>query len=143
MNLFTDIRALVLQAIEALQAEGILPEGLNTAPVTVEPPRDPLHGDMATNAAMVLAKPAKARPRDIAEALAAKIGADDRIVAAEVAGPGFLNLRLAPPVWQALPGAVLTQGTDFGRSDMGQGARINVEYVSANPTGPLHVGHTR
>ncbi|EEX14931.1 arginyl-tRNA synthetase [Citreicella sp. SE45] len=143
MNLFTDIRALVLQAIEALQAEGILPEGLNTAPVTVEPPRDPLHGDMATNAAMVLAKPAKARPRDIAEALAAKIGADDRIVAAEVAGPGFLNLRLAPSVWQALPGAVLTQGTDFGRSDMGQGARINVEYVSANPTGPLHVGHTR
>ena len=109
MNLFTDIRALVLQAIEALQAEGILPEGLNTAPVTVEPPRDPLHGDMATNAAMVLAKPAKARPRDIAEALAAKIGADDRIVAAEVAGPGFLNLRLAPSVWQALPGAVLTQ----------------------------------
>ena len=143
MNLFTDIRALVLQAIEALQAEGILPEGLNTAPVTVEPPRDPLHGDMATNAAMVLAKPAKARPRDIAEALAAKIGADDRIAAAEVAGPGFLNLRLAPSVWQALPGAVLTQGTDFGRSDMGQGARINVEYVSANPTGPLHVGHTR
>ena len=143
MNLFTDIRALVLQAIEALQAEGILPEGLNTAPVTVEPPRDPLHGDMATNAAMVLAKPANARPRDIAEALAAKIGADDRIVAAEVAGPGFLNLRLAPSVWQALPGAVLAQGTDFGRSDMGQGARINVEYVSANPTGPLHVGHTR
>ncbi|MCA0850781.1 arginine--tRNA ligase [Salipiger thiooxidans] len=143
MNLFTDIRALVLQAIEALQAEGILPEGLNTAPVTVEPPRDPLHGDMATNAAMVLAKPAKARPRDIAEALAAKIGADDRIVAAEVAGPGFLNLRLAPSVWQALPGAVLAKGTDFGRSDMGQGARINVEYVSANPTGPLHVGHTR
>jgi arginyl-tRNA synthetase len=143
MNLFTDIRALVLQAIEALQAEGILPEGLNTAPVTVEPPRDPLHGDMATNAAMVLAKPARARPRDIAEALAAKIGADDRIVAAEVAGPGFLNLRLAPSVWQALPGAVLAQGTDFGRSDMGQGARINVEYVSANPTGPLHVGHTR
>jgi len=143
MNLFTDIRALVLQAIEALQAEGILPEGLNTAPVTVEPPRDPLHGDMATNAAMVLAKPARARPRDIAEALAAKIGADDRIVAAEVAGPGFLTLRLAPSVWQALPGAVLAQGTDFGRSDMGQGARINVEYVSANPTGPLHVGHTR
>jgi arginyl-tRNA synthetase len=143
MNLFTDIRALVLQAIEALQAEGILPEGLNTAPVTVEPPRDPLHGDMATNAARVLAKPARVRPRDIAEALAAKIGADDRIVAAEVAGPGFLNLRLAPSVWQALPGAVLAQGTDFGRSDMGQGARINVEYVSANPTGPLHVGHTR
>ncbi|MAB06502.1 MAG: arginine--tRNA ligase [Rhodobacteraceae bacterium] len=143
MNLFTDIRALVLQAIEALQAEGALPADLNTAPVTVEPPRDPLHGDMATNAAMVLAKPAKQKPRDIAEALAAKIGADDRIVSAEVAGPGFLNLRLAPSVWQALPETVLGQGTDFGRSDLGQGEKVNVEYVSANPTGPLHVGHTR
>ena len=143
MNLFTDIRALVLQAIEALQAEGALPEGLATAAVTVEPPRDPLHGDMATNAAMVLAKPAKAKPRDIAEALAAKIAADDRVDHAEVAGPGFLNLRLAPSVWQALPRDVLAVGTDFGRSQMGQGAKVNVEYVSANPTGPLHVGHTR
>ncbi|MBN9674990.1 arginine--tRNA ligase [Salipiger bermudensis] len=143
MNLFTDIRALVLQAIEALQAEGALPEGLATAAVTVEPPRDPLHGDMATNAAMVLAKPAKAKPRDIAEALAAKIAADDRVDHAEVAGPGFLNLRLAPSVWQALPQGVLAAGTDFGRSQMGQGAKVNVEYVSANPTGPLHVGHTR
>ncbi|MBN9886609.1 arginine--tRNA ligase [Salipiger abyssi] len=143
MNLFTDIRALVLQAIEALQAEGALPVDLNTAPVTVEPPRDPLHGDMATNAAMVLAKPAKQKPRDIAEALAAKIGADERIVSAEVAGPGFLNLRLAPSLWQQLPQAILTDGTAFGRSHMGQGEKINVEYVSANPTGPLHVGHTR
>ncbi|APZ54474.1 arginine--tRNA ligase [Salipiger abyssi] len=143
MNLFTDIRALVLQAIEALQAEGALPVDLNTAPVTVEPPRDPLHGDMATNAAMVLAKPAKQKPRDIAEALAAKIGADARIVSAEVAGPGFLNLRLAPSLWQQLPQAILTDGTAFGRSHMGQGEKINVEYVSANPTGPLHVGHTR
>ncbi|MBY6005776.1 arginine--tRNA ligase [Salipiger bermudensis] len=143
MNLFTDIRALVLQAIEALQAEGALPEGLATAAVTVEPPRDPLHGDMATNAAMVLAKPAKAKPRDIAEALAAKIAADPRVDSAEVAGPGFLNLRLAPSVWQQLPQGVLAAGTDFGRSQMGQGAKVNVEYVSANPTGPLHVGHTR
>ncbi|MCA0964387.1 arginine--tRNA ligase [Salipiger bermudensis] len=143
MNLFTDIRALVLQAIEALQAEGALPEGLATAAVTVEPPRDPLHGDMATNAAMVLAKPAKAKPRDIAEALAAKIAADDRVDSAEVAGPGFLNLRLAPSIWQTVPQTVLASGTDFGRSEMGQGAKVNVEYVSANPTGPLHVGHTR
>ncbi len=143
MNLFTDIRALVLTAIEALQAEGTLPEGLNTAPVTVEPPRDPLHGDMATNAAMVLAKPARLKPRDIAEALAARIAADPRVTSAEVAGPGFLNLRLAPSLWQSLPREVLNRGTDFGRSDMGQGAKVNVEYVSANPTGPLHVGHTR
>ncbi|GGG76733.1 arginine--tRNA ligase [Salipiger pallidus] len=143
MNLFTDIRALVLDAIEALQSEGTLPGDLNTAPVTVEPPRDPLHGDMATNAAMVLAKPAKMKPRDIADALAAKIGADDRITSAEVAGPGFLNLRLAPSLWQGLPATILQQGTDFGRSPMGQGAKVNVEYVSANPTGPMHVGHTR
>ncbi|MDO6585774.1 arginine--tRNA ligase [Salipiger sp. 1_MG-2023] len=143
MNLFTDIRALVISAIEALQATGMLPGDLNTAPVTVEPPRDALHGDMATNAAMVLAKPAKLKPRDIAEALAEQIAADPRITAAEVAGPGFLNLRLAPGVWQQLPGAILSQGTGFGRSDMGQGARVNVEFVSANPTGPMHVGHTR
>ncbi|MCR8547108.1 arginine--tRNA ligase [Salipiger sp. P9] len=143
MNLFTDIRALVLQAIEALQAEGALPDGLNTAPVTVEPPRDPLHGDMATNAAMVLAKPARQKPRDIAEALAARIAADPRVTSAEVAGPGFLNLRLAPALWQKLPLTVLAEGTDFGRSPMGQGQKVNVEYVSANPTGPLHVGHTR
>ncbi|SDG36364.1 arginine--tRNA ligase [Alloyangia pacifica] len=143
MNLFTDIRALVIQAIEALQAEGALPEGLATAAVTVEPPRDASHGDMATNAAMVLAKPAKQKPRDIAEALAAKLGADSRIALAEVAGPGFLNLRLDPSVWQALPAAVLKSGTDYGRSGMGQGLKVNVEYVSANPTGPMHVGHTR
>ena len=143
MNLFSDIRALVIEGIAALQAEGALPEGLNTDPVTTEPPRDPLHGDMATNAAMVLAKPAKSKPRDIAEALAAKLRADDRIASAEVAGPGFLNLRLAPVVWQGLPGAILRDGTAYGRSDMGQGKKVNVEYVSANPTGPMHVGHAR
>ncbi|KHQ53893.1 arginine--tRNA ligase [Mameliella alba] len=143
MNLFSDIRSLVLDAIAACQAEGALPEGLNTDPVTTEPPRDPLHGDMATNAAMVLAKPAKAKPRDIAEALAAKLRIDDRIASAEVAGPGFLNLRLAPSVWQALPGRILKEGTGYGRSDFGQGKKVNVEYVSANPTGPMHVGHAR
>ncbi|KUF11893.1 arginine--tRNA ligase [Pseudoponticoccus marisrubri] len=143
MNLFSDIRALVIASIEALQAEGALPEGLTLDPVTTEPPRDPAHGDMATNAAMVLAKPARAKPRDIAEALAAKLRADDRIASAEVAGPGFLNLRLAPAVWQALATAILRQGDSYGRSEMGKGTRVNVEYVSANPTGPMHVGHAR
>ncbi|MEQ5868766.1 arginine--tRNA ligase [Sagittula sp. NFXS13] len=143
MNLFADIRAVVLDAIADLTRDGVLPEGLNTAAVTTEPPRDPLHGDMATNAAMVLAKPAKLKPRDIAEALAAKLVADDRIATAEVAGPGFLNLRLEQAVWQGVPGMVLTAGTAFGRSDMGQGEKVNVEYVSANPTGPMHVGHAR
>ncbi|MBN2905452.1 MAG: arginine--tRNA ligase [Rhodobacteraceae bacterium] len=143
MNLFTDLRALVIDSLEAMAAEGLLPRGLDHANVAVEPPRDAAHGDMATNAAMVLAKPAGLKPRDIAEALAARLTADPRIALAEVAGPGFLNLRLAPGVWQGLIGAVLSQGTAFGRSDMGQGQKVNVEYVSANPTGPLHVGHTR
>lgn len=143
MNLFSDIRALVIDSLTAMTAEGTLPEGLDFANVAVEPPRDSAHGDMATNAAMVLAKPAKMKPRDIADALAAKLAEDERITSAEVAGPGFLNLRLAPVVWQGVLGAVLEAGLDYGRANLGQGKRVNVEYVSANPTGPLHVGHTR
>ncbi len=143
MNLFSEIRGLVLDALAQMQSEGALPEGLSFDNVAVEPPRDAAHGDMATNAAMVLAKPAKMKPRDIADALAVKLAADDRITSAEVAGPGFLNLRLAATVWQGVLARVLEMGTDYGRSTMGQGQKVNVEYVSANPTGPLHVGHTR
>ena len=143
MNLFADIRAAVITSLTAMTQDWTLPEWLDFANVAVEPPRDAGHGDMATNAAMVLAKPAKKKPRDIAEALAAKLAQDPRIDSAEVAGPGFLNLRLAPLVWQQVVAGVLTQGTVFGRSDMGQGRKVNVEYVSANQTGPLHVGHTR
>ncbi len=143
MNLFTDIRALVIDSLTALQSEGALPDGLDFANVTVEPPRDVAHGDMATNAAMVLAKPAKMKPRDIAEALAAKLLQDARVKVAEVAGPGFLNMRLDAGLWRGVIGAALAQGSDFGRSNMGQGRKVNVEFVSANPTGPLHVGHTR
>ncbi|GAB4274459.1 MAG: arginine--tRNA ligase [Pararhodobacter sp.] len=143
MNLFTDIRALVLDCLAAMSAEGALPEGLSTDAVTVEPPRDAAHGDLATNAAMVLAKPAGMKPRDIAEALAAKLAADPRIAAAEVAGPGFLNLRLVPGVWHQVIGAALRAGKDFGRATIGAGQKVNVEFVSANPTGPMHVGHTR
>ncbi|MBE1284614.1 MAG: arginine--tRNA ligase [Rhodobacteraceae bacterium] len=143
MNLFADFRILVIASLEAMVAEGTLPEGLDFANVAVEPPRDAAHGDMATNAAMVLAKPAKQKPRDIAEKLAEKLASDDRITSADVAGPGFLNLRLAPGIWQGVITSVLAAGTDFGRSTVGQGKKVNVEYVSANPTGPLHVGHTR
>ena len=143
MNLFADIRSHVLGTLEAMTRDGQLPEGLAFDNVTVEPPRDAAHGDMATNAAMVLAKPAGLKPRDIAESLAERLTSDPRITSAEVAGPGFLNLRLAPGEWQRVVGAVLNEGTAFGRSDMGKGKRVNVEYVSANPTGPLHVGHTR
>lgn len=143
MNLFADIRARVIDALGAMVAAGDLPTGLDMSAVAVEPPRDPAHGDMATNAAMVLARPAGLAPRAIAEALAARLGADPRISLAEVAGPGFLNLRLAPAVWQGVIRAALAAGRDFGRSDLGAGQRVNVEFVSANPTGPMHVGHTR
>jgi len=143
MNIFAEMRGLILATLDTMVAAGDLPEGLNFDAITAEPPRDPSHGDMATNAAMVLAKPAKMKPRDIADALAGKLSDDARVVSVDVAGPGFLNLRLAPSVWQGVAGAILTQGTDFGRGSLGHGAKVNVEYVSANPTGPLHVGHTR
>ncbi len=142
MNLFADIRELVIGALDAMVAEGALPEGLSFDNVAVEPPRDAAHGDMATNAAMVLAKPAGQKPRDIAEALAAKLTADTRITRAEVAGPGFLNLTLDGAAWTGLVSTILTDPA-YGRSGLGKGQKVNVEYVSANPTGPLHVGHTR
>ena len=143
MNLFADIRSLVIDALTALTDQGRLPAGLDLAAVAVEPPRDPAHGDMATNAAMVLAKPAGMKPRDIAEALAAELAADPRVTSAEVAGPGFLNLRLAPGQWREVVAAALAEGGDYGRVPAGQGERINIEFVSANPTGPMHVGHMR
>ncbi|MGB1694918.1 MAG: arginine--tRNA ligase [Paracoccaceae bacterium] len=143
MNLFSDIHMRVIKALDVLVRAGDLPEGLDFANVTVEPPRDPLHGDMATNAAMVLAKPSGQKPRDIALKLAEQLMSDGRITAAGVAGPGFLNLRLANNVWQGLIGQVLNMGQQYGTSSMGIGKKVNVEFVSANPTGPLHVGHTR
>ena len=143
MNLFADIRGLVLDCLSEMEADGALPSGLAVANVTVEPPRDAAHGDMATNAAMVLAKPAGMKPRDIAEALAEKLLQDPRVEDASVAGPGFLNLRLAASAWIDVLGTILASGEEFGRAATGAGRRVNVEYVSANPTGPLHVGHTR
>ncbi|WP_312526910.1 arginine--tRNA ligase [Paracoccus sp. (in: a-proteobacteria)] len=143
MNLFSDIRTLVLDALSKLVAKGDLPEGLDMAAVTVEPPRDPAHGDMATNAAMVLAKPAGKKPREIADALAELLRQDPRITAAEVAGPGFLNMRIAAENWQNVVRNALNEGADYGRSTLGARQKVNVEFVSANPTGPMHVGHTR
>lgn len=143
MNLFSQIRELVIDNLHAMLSEGSLPRGLSFGNVAVEPPRDAAHGDMATNAAMVLAKPAQMKPRDIAELLVQNLAMDPRIESAEVAGPGFINLRLSESLWRDLVKNVLETGADFGRSDMGQGKKVNVEYVSANPTGPLHVGHTR
>ncbi|MWD27331.1 arginine--tRNA ligase [Aquicoccus sp. SCR17] len=143
MNIFNDLRDAVIAALKALQAGGALPEGLDFANVAVEPPRDPAHGDIATNAAMVLAKVSRDNPRDIAQMLATKLAEDARIAEVSVAGPGFLNMRLSSAVWHDVTEAALKEGDAFGRSRLGRGEKVNVEYVSANPTGPLHVGHTR
>ena len=142
-NIFAEMLTRVRRASDELIAAGILPSAIDQSRVTVEPPRDPSHGDMATNVAMVLAKDAGKKPRELAEAYAERLRADTLVGSAEIAGPGFINLTLKPAAWiDALRGAVKL-GRDFGRSDAGQGAPVNVEYVSANPTGPMHVGHGR
>jgi arginyl-tRNA synthetase len=143
MNVFAEVEARVLAALEALQNEGALPAGLDVSPVAIESPRDPSHGDLACNAAMVLAKRAKMKPRDIAVLLETRLKSDPDIASVEIAGPGFINLRMRAEFWHAVVTAVLKAGNDYGRSNVGGHERTNVEYVSANPTGPMHVGHCR
>jgi len=143
MNPLEELKGDVLAAIAATEAAGELPAGLALERVTVEPPRDPAHGDAATNAALVLAKPAKRPPMAIAEAIAARLGLLDKVVAAEAARPGFVNLRLTDEFWRAQIGVALRAGEGYGAADLGRGSPVNVEYCSANPTGPLHVGHVR
>ena len=144
MNYFNSLLGVLHAEIEALQAAGTLPVGLDLSAVTVEPPRDPAHGDVATNASLALAKAAGTKPRDIAEPLAARLRAHADVESAEVAGPGFLNLRLTPAFWHGRLVEALRAGEAYGRSGMGRDAgKVNVEYVSANPTGPMHVGHAR
>lgn len=133
----------VATALDALERDGALPAGLPRGNVTVEPPRDPSHGDLATNAAMVLAKPAGTNPRALAELLAARLAELPAVSSVEIAGPGFLNLRLADGAWRAELAAIAALGADYGRSAVGGGGTVNVEYVSANPTGPMHMGHCR
>ena len=121
-----------------------MPAGIDLSRLVVEPPRDPAHGDMATNAAMVLAKDAGKKPRELAEAIAEKLRADDLIAKVDIAGPGFINLTLKPAAWiEALRSAMLRAGTTTARATSARGEPVNVEYVSANPTGPMHVGHCR
>ena len=143
MNLFAHFREVVAAEVTALAAAGSLPAGLDLARIAVEPPRDPAHGDVSTNAAMVLAKPARKNPRELASMLAERLKNHPEIVGAEVAGPGFLNLRLAAGFWHARLADALRAGPAYGDSRIGGGRAVNVEYVSANPTGPLHVGHGR
>jgi len=143
MNVYSSVRDQVLAGLSAMEAAGELPAGLDMRNVEVSPPREAAHGDLASNAAMVLAKAAGMKPREIAEKLAVRLRAVPDIARVDVAGPGFLNLTFHPGFWQAVVRAVLDQGADFARSDIGAGAETNVEYVSANPTGPMHVGHCR
>ena len=131
------------QALDAMEADGSLPAGLNRAAITLEPPRDASHGDMATNAAMVLAKPAGTNPRALAEALVARLDALADVREASIAGPGFINMHLTDDAWRGEVRVISDIGDDYGRSTMGQGALVNVEYVSANPTGPMLMGHCR
>src|SRR6204780_1800004 len=142
-HLFANVLARVHAVCGTLAAEGGWPVGIDLARVVVEPPRDAAHGDMAPNAAMVLAKEARAKPRDLAERIAARLRADDLIASVDVAGPGFINLTLKPKVWADALRTVLREGDAYGKSAVGAAEKVNVEYVSANPTGPMHVGHCR
>ncbi|TMK11162.1 MAG: arginine--tRNA ligase [Alphaproteobacteria bacterium] len=143
-HLFADVLARVHAVCGALATEGRWSAGIDLSRVVVEPPRDPAHGDVATNAAMVLTRQAKTKPRDLAEQIAARLRADDLIASVDIAGPGFINLTLKASAWSEALRTVLREGSSYGRrSAMGAGEKVNVEYVSANPTGPMHVGHGR
>ncbi len=144
MNIFTHFETQIVGAVGRLKDAGVLPQDVSLSKgLSVEPPRDASHGDIATNVAMVLAKHAKMKPRDLAEKIAEELRDIQDIENIEIAGPGFINLTLSSSFWIDIPAAILEQGADYGRSDIGQGEAVNVEYVSANPTGPLHVGHCR
>jgi arginyl-tRNA synthetase len=143
LSLYAQYAALLDGVLDDLVSEGVLPAELDRKNVTVEPPRDPSHGDLATNAAMVLAKPAGINPRALADTIRLKLGALPNVTAVEVAGPGFINLRLSDDAWRTELETILVEGERYGLSKIGANERVNVEYVSANPTGPLHMGHCR
>ncbi|WP_066777791.1 arginine--tRNA ligase [Sphingomonas sp. CCH5-D11] len=143
MTLYSRFAAHIDAALDALETAGVLTPGIDRRAVTVEPPRDPSHGDLATNAAMVLAKAAKTNPRALAEKIAAELEQRDEVASVDVAGPGFINLRLTDDSWRAELSAIIEAAGDYGRSRRGAGTSVNIEYVSANPTGPMHMGHCR
>lgn len=140
MDVFAEFTARTAAALRGLYPD--LPEELLTRFV-VEPPRDPAHGDLSTNAAMIVARPLGRNPREVAAAIAAKFEGDKDVASTDVAGPGFINFRLNAPIWFDVLASIRDEGSDYGRADIGQGEPVNIEYVSANPTGPMHVGHTR
>src|SRR3954468_19036787 len=143
MSLYAQYSALLDGVLDELVADGALPAGIERRGVTVEPPRDPAHGDLATNAAMVLAKGAGTNPRALAEVIRPKLEALPPVTSVEIAGPGFINIRLTPDAWRDELRTIMREGDEYGLSTVGKDERVNVEYVSANPTGPLHMGHCR
>ena len=143
MNIFKDFQTNIKDIITSLSNDGSLPEGLDLKNITAEAPRDASHGDIATNAAMVLVKEAKMKPRDIAQLIATGLEKHENVEQVDIAGPGFINIRLKTNFIQNQVAVILDKGLDYGRSTYGNNEKVNVEYVSANPTGPLHVGHCR
>ena len=143
MDVFIGFHGHVLAAVQQLKRDGVVPQDASVDGISLTAPKDPTHGDLATNAAMVLAKPAEIAPRKLAERIVPLIASDPGIEKVEIAGPGFINLTLARAFWPSVLRMVLEQGDAYGRSAIGKGQAVNVEYVSANPTGPMHVGHCR
>ena len=143
MSLFARFAVDIDNALNNLVAAGSVPAGLERGNVAVEPPRDSAHGDISTNAAMVLAKPAGTNPRVLAELLSVELAKIDGVTSVEIAGPGFINMRLDTAVWLTELSEIAVAGADYGRSQLGAGKTVNIEYVSANPTGPMHMGHCR
>ncbi len=143
MDIFTHFETILKTSIETLMAEGVIPDSLDLAQISLEPPRERSHGDVSTNAAMVLAKPAGMRPRQLAGLITEKLRAHKSIETVEIAGPGFINLKLKPDVWRSALRTVLKRAGEYGTSTIGAGMAVSVEYVSTNPTGPLHIAHCR
>ena len=143
MNLFTHVRGILIEVLNNLSSQGILPTDTDFSNITVEPPKDTRHGDMATNAALVLSKLVETKPRDLAQIISVSLAKEEIISSVDIAGPGFINISFSEVCWHNLLSSVLLAGKNFGRSNMGSSQKVNVEFVSANPTGPLHVGHTR
>ena len=143
MNLFTNVREILIDILHDLSTQGILPADTDFSQITVEPPKDSRHGDMATNAAMVLSKSVETKPRELAKIISESLSQNEIVLSVDIAGPGFINISLSEACWHSLLSSVLLNGINFGRSNIGSSKKVNVEFVSANPTGPLHVGHTR
>ncbi len=143
MNVYEHVGDMIHGALKVLQQEQKLAADIELPKVETEAPRDPAHGDMASNIAMVLAKRAGQKPRDLAQLVAEKLTVNDDIQTVDIAGPGFLNIKMSNSIWERVTAAILNQGPQFGRAQLGEGAKVNLEYVSANPTGPMHVGHCR